>query len=79
MHEVLWSLSVLALAVIFVWLAFRKVKNVVELRVKVKDTYADVVSPQLPGASSAGGSDTAAIGNYIKTHGARLGIRVVYE
>jgi len=79
MHEVLFTCSVLFLAGFFVWLAFRKPKVGFELHVSVKETYADVVSPQLPGASSGGGSDTAAIGNFIKIHGARLGIRVVYK
>lgn len=47
-----------------------------ELHVHVKPTHCDVTSPQLPGASAVGQSDTAAIGNFIKNNAEALGIRI---
>ncbi len=53
-----------------------KPDELIELIVFIHPTHCDVVSPQVPGASAVGQSETAAIGNFITRHGARLGVRV---
>ena len=47
------------------------------LNIYNKGTYCDVTSPQLPGRSAVGQSDTAAIGNFIKHNAEKLGITIV--
>ncbi|HUO75669.1 MAG TPA: hypothetical protein VMU12_02020 [Candidatus Paceibacterota bacterium] len=76
----MWSVPViviLLLAIVLVQLLRASRQPELTLEVHIKDSYCDVTSPQLPGASSIGQGDTAAIGSFIKIHGAKLGINVV--
>ncbi len=53
-----------------------KPDELIEFIVYIHPTHCDVISPQAPGASAVGQSETAAIGSFITLHGAKLGVRV---
>lgn len=75
---------VLAFAALLAFGLIRHAKNAPELReltleIHIQGGYCSVTSPQLPGKSTVGQSDTAAIGQFIRYHGEHLGIRVVVD
>jgi hypothetical protein len=51
----------------------------IEIRYKQKDTYCDVWSPQLPGASAGGSYLSPALISFLRQHGEKLGIRLIQE
>jgi len=53
--------------------------STIEIRYKQKDTYCDVWSPQLPGASAGGSYLNPALVSFLRQHGKKLGVVLVEE